>query len=691
MKTSILKICFLLLLSIGVKAQTYELKNSYLSRTISTKPYLHTTQIVNKIINMPLDIQPSEEFILRLSQGTDKIGTDVWLTSKDFSVKKQQSYRTQNGDQGIKIALENKKYGIHVDVHYELQENQFYMYKYLNITSDRSTTLERVDMDVIYMEGAYQPYNKKAITAQASANWRPGLGQPVYNYVNASFWGVEFPAATNTVVDQKIKLGYLWGKNLEPAKMYTTYKSVMGVADNAAYIDDAFLDYIDAIRIRPFRLEVNYNCCFDLGNGVNEETFTETSQLVHKELVEKRGVKPLNAYVIDDGWQDVSLPDLAREDGVWSINHKFSRDFEHTHQILNSLGSNLGLWLSPGSFFGSRKQVDILRENGYEALSLSMSMAGSKYMDKLEKRILNLTRQGVGYFKFDGLFGHLNIRDFELNGRGVPVMPQLNTKGFSANDKRLNHPVYDELKIYYLVAGTERLMQMMKHQHAVNPHVFTAITNGAYLSPWWLQYTDAVWLINCGDAAGGGNRSEELIYRDGIYHDVFLEENTKFPIHSIWNHEPKKTSTGESAEEFRDYLFMHLSRGAGLIELYLRPKILSSSDWDIIAEGLKWAESMFPTFQKVKMYGGHPQQKQIYGYSGWNKQNGYISMHNPSNKPQVLNLVFNREIGVTKDVLNVTLSSPITGDTKGLKKQWSYGDTLSIELQPKEIRILTFK
>ena len=82
-------------------------------------------------------------------------------------------------------------------------------------------------------------------------------------------------------------------------------------------------------------------------------------------------------------------------------------------------------------------------------------------------------------------------------------MPQLGLEGFSSNDERLNDSQYDELKLYYLTAGTERLMKIFNRLEEVNPDIFIAIANGAYLSPWWLQYVDVVWLINAGDAAKG--------------------------------------------------------------------------------------------------------------------------------------------------------------------------------------------
>lgn len=672
--------------------KNYLLENDFLSRKISVEPFLHTTEITNKLLRTKLTPLEHDEFILRLSEGTDKTGTDFILRSTDFKVENSKQYKLEGklAGSGLQFTLRNKAYGITVNVNYELPGEKPYMHKYISIESKKDITLERIDIDALTLEDVYQPYNKKAITSQAPANWSPGLGQPVYTLTSGTFWGVEFPAASNTATEQQMRLGYLWGKQIQSGTVYRSYKSVMGVADDAIYVDDAFFEYINDIRIRPLRLQVQYNSWFDFGPGVDKQKFRESVEHIHRELVTRRSVEPLNAYVIDDGWQDKTLPDLDKPDGVWTINSKFSKDFTETYQLMKEVNSTLGVWLSPGCFFGSRPQVDVLRKNGYEALSLSMSMTGPRYMDKLEKRVLKLTQQGINYFKYDGLFGHLNTRDFELNGRGAPCMPQLGTEGFSANDPRLNHPMYNELKTYYLVSGTERLMQMMLQQHAINPDVFIAITNGAYLSPWWLQYADVVWLINCGDAAGGANRSEELVYRDGVYYEVFATENTKFPINSIFNHEPKKTNTGESADEFRDYLFMNLSRGTGFVELYLKTKVLSDSDWDVLAEGIKWAHKIFPAFERVKMYGGDPRQKQLYGYSGWKDDMGYISMHNPSDKPQKLTLTLNRAIGVGKQLKNYNISSPLKNNTTGLKSQWSYGDTLTIELQPREIRILTF-
>lgn len=674
--------------------ENHVLENKYLKREFSIDKYLHTVSITNKQTQVSQSPFYCEEFSLRFSDGTDKTGTDFVLTSKDFAIKSNKDYtwKGKNPGKGLQFTLKNERYKITVDVFYELCEKDAYLHKYLVINSEKARTLERIDIDQLSCEGAYQPYNKNTITAQAYGNWSPGLGQPIYNYVNATFWGVEFPAASNTATNQQIKLGYLYGKQILPNKPYRSYKSVMGIADDPLYISDAFFDYINNIRIRPLRLQIQYNSWFDHGREINEQKFEQSAKNVYQELVVKRGVAPLRAYVIDDGWQDLSLSKLNEKDGVWTINDKFSKDFKKTHATMKELNGKLGIWLSPGCYFGGKKMVRPLKENGYEALASGMSMTGSRYMDKLENRILNFTRQGVCYFKFDGLFGNLGSREFDVTENAIPIMPQIIRKDMSANDFRLNDPMYDEFKMYYIVTGTERLMQIMRKQHEINPDIFIALTNGAYLSPWWLQYADVIWLINCGDAPRGcKNRSEELVFRDGIYHNTFRIENAQYPLSSIFNHEPKKKSAGESPEEFKKYLFMNLSRGTSFIELYLKIKNMSQQDWDILAEGLKWAQEVFPAIKRIKMLGGDPTLQQIYGYSGWNESQGYISLHNPSDKEKTFSIHLNRDIGIIKKFQNFSISSPLGHDQEISKRQWNYGDILTLKIPAKSIKLLTFK
>jgi hypothetical protein len=669
---------------------TCRIENTYLGRTIVVRDGpLRTTAIANKRAGTTAVPTSCNEFELRLSAGTDKPDTAVTLRSADFEVLKTTTsvVHSATATAVLSVLLENKPRGLTVEVRYELGKDDFYLRKYLRISSAQPVTLERIDVESLAFEDAQQPYTTRALTAQGK--WSPGLGEPLYGTKSGTFWGVEFPASDNLVKDHTLHCGYLWGRERSAGSVYQTYPAVMGVADNARYVQDAFFAYIDRIRIRPLRLQVQYNSWFDYGGGVNKDNFKKSVEQIHQKLVTERGNRPFQAYVIDDGWQDTGK-DWSQK--VWQVNGKFAPDFASCREATRNASSTLGLWLSPGCLFGAQGAVDKLRAGGCEALEKWMSLAGPKYMQLLEDRMVELTRQGVTYFKLDGLFGHLNTREFELRGEryGLPKLPQLGLEGLKPNDRTLNDSKYDELKIYYLTAGTERLMQVFRKMAEANPNVYIVISNGAYLSSWWLMYVDSIWMINAGDAASGTTRTQELVYRDDRYHEIWQKEQTPFPMHAIFNHEPKKLNSSEPKEVFRKYLYMSLSRGTGFVELYIKPSALKDYDWDVISEGLYWTYEVFPAFRRSRLHGGSPKAGEVYGYTGWTETLGYVSIHNPADKPQRYSLTLDRDSGLVPGSGPFLVSSPIEECTKNLKAEYAFGDSLVVELQPREIRILNF-
>jgi len=659
--------------------------NESLKRTLSTKGgVLTTASIENKLAKTVATPTACDEFHLRISKGTHTTGTDVDLTSADFKVADSIV-----GANEIAVRLENVKHGLTVTVRYSIKPGATWMHKTLDITPKKDVCLERLDVERISFADAHQPYTTRQITARRSAHWSPGLGQPLYTTKSATFWGIEFPAAYNFVTEKQMTCGYLWGRTVKAGQTYRTYPAVVGVGDDGKFIRDTFMAYINAIRVRPLRLQIQYNSWFDYHKSVTRESFLASVNKVHTELVELRGNKPLKAYVIDDGWQDTKAD---WSDKVWKVNSKFDKDFARCKTAITKRNSKLGLWLSPGCLFGAQGAIPGMKKLGWESIAPWMSMAGPKYMGKLEERMVGLADNGVNYFKLDGVFGHLNIRNFELNGDryGIPYMPQLGTKGMSGSSKRLNDAKYNELKTYYLVAGTERLMAVFANMAKANPDVYIVISNGAYLSPWWLQHIDSVWMINAGDAAGGSSRTKELTYRDGCYYKLYGIENTQFPQCALFNHEPKKVHSGETKDTFRRYLYMNISRGTGFIELYLKTFNLKDYDWDVLSEGLHWSQDVFPTFHRSRMHGGDPKKNEVYGYTAWTAEQGYISIHNPSGEEKKYTLKLDRAFGLVPNSGTFKLSSPIADCTAGLQAEYSYGDMITLTLKPREIRILNF-
>lgn len=651
--------------------------NELIGRTLSWQDrHLRTLAVRNGELGKSFPVGGNEEFAITVSVG----GQSRVVTSRDFDVTGVIDI-SQRDVRGREVTLSGDGQPLSLRVRYWVAGGEPVLRKAIDVIAKSDLVIDRVQVEVLGIPDAYNPYRPTEILAVGPAKWHPPLGQPVYTGDSAMWWGVEFPAARNHARDGSLSCGYLTRVALKKGGVWTSHPSVMGAADDPRYLKDAFFDYIDSTRARPLRLQTQYNSWFDFGVAVDTEKFTASVAKVNEELVVRRGVPPLQAYVIDDGWQDTKA-DWSKS-GVWPENGKFADDFKACRKTIADAGSHLGLWLSPGCLFNAQPAIPSMRAAGWRTLDPWMSLAGEPYMTSLEKRLVALAASPVGYFKFDGLFGHLNKRNFDVDG-------------FKGGENDLNDSRYDEAKERYLSLGTERLMRVFKRMGEVNPEIYLTISNGAFLSAWWLQSVDAVWMINAGDAAGGADRNGELVYRDSVYYRIVNpgNDNAQFPLHSIFNHEPKKTTTGEDAEIFRRYLFMNLSRGTGFVELYLKTRNLGPADWDVLAEGLKWAHKVFPNFKRSRMIGGNPAQSEVYGYSGWTESSGYVSLHNPSSGAKSFTVVLNREFGLPKQAVaagaGYLVSSPFKDDADGLDQHVSAGGQITITLPPKGIRVLEF-
>ncbi|MCB1210362.1 MAG: hypothetical protein KDK97_13595 [Verrucomicrobiales bacterium] len=658
-------------------AESASVGNELIARDVSWDGgRVSTSTIHNFVGQSQTPVAGGDEFSLTVR--LEGAIADVRLTAADFSVSGSQS---GPGNASLDVRLIGKTVPLDVVVRYFAKPGEPWMRKQLIVTARQPLRIGKVEIEHIAVADAVAPYHADQLTARGAAQWRPPLGQPVYTQQSGTWWGTEFPAARNEVKGGELICGYLTTVDLAVGETWSSHPSVVGASDSPAFVKDAFLDYIDATRARPLRLQTQYNCWFDYGKAVDTDKFTASVRKVNEELVIDRDVPPLRAYVIDDGWQDTAK-DWSRG-GVWPVNGKFPSDFVQAREEVARAKSALGLWLSPGCVFGGQPAIPKMRAAGWRTLDPWMSLTGAPYMDALEKRMVELASSGIAYFKLDGVFGHLNTRNFDI-------------EGFKGGEPELNDSKYDEAKERYLALGSERLMKIFQRMGTANPDVYIVISNGAFLSPWWLQHIDAVWMINAGDAAKGTDRTAELVYRDAAYFQLASADadNTQFPLNSIFNHEPKKTATGEAPDDFRRYLLMSLSRGTSFVELYLKTFELSESDWDVLAEGVKWAHRIFPAFKRSRMIGGNPKMSEVYGYTGWTTDSGYLSLHNPSDEQREFQITLDRSLGLPKSATGegatYRISSPLAEDAEALPKTATAGQPCQISLPPRTVRILEF-
>jgi hypothetical protein len=91
------------------------------------------------------------------------------------------------------------------------------------------------------------------------------------------------------------------------------------------------------------------------------------------------------------------------------------------------------------------------------------------------------------------------------------------------------------------------------------------------------------------------------------------------------------------------------------------------------------------------MHGGNPKAKEVYGYTGWNKEGGYISFHNPSEKVKTYTVKLDRQLGLVSSKNRYSISSPLNNEKELVGEKIGYGQELTIVLAPGEVKVLEFK
>jgi hypothetical protein len=70
--------------------------------------------------------------------------------------------------------------------------------------------------------------------------------------------------------------------------------------------------------------------------------------------------------------------------------------------------------------------------------------------------------------------------------------------------------------------------------------------------------------------------------------------------------------------------------------MYITPSLLSSDDWDVLAEAAKWSRDNAQTLKDSHWIGGDPSRLEVYGWASWSQDNAkaIVTLRNPSDQPQ---------------------------------------------------------
>ena len=535
------------------------------------------------------------------------------LGKSDFVIKKHEFKDLDHGTKELTVSLTGKDFPLEARITYRLDSNAFYVRRKLTVidTSRAGHFLQKIYPIAENIVGKWTDIKDG------------GFGQPValQRNENGAFFGIEYPAADNSVVkDGKglhVFCGHEVGERIEADGVASEW-AVEGITPDP-YVKLWFMKYVDDIRVAPLRPYTLYNSWYDLrsteyprvpeGNRMNEKNIFHIIDLMRKNMIEKHDIK-LDAFVLDDGW------DVYESD--WVLRQKeFPHGLSPIVDELKKTNTNLGLWMGPtGGYSFRMKRINWMKGHGYEVVgntpnTAMMCLAGNNYSALFKKRVTDfVANDGVGYFKWDGI-------------------------QFSCSEPDHGHPV----GIYSRRAVMESLIDKVHAVREKNPNIFLNITSGTWLSPWWVKYANTIWMqgsdYGYADVPSVSPRDAAITYRDFVLYDDFKNEDLWFPIANLMTHGIIKGNLEwlggkeEPLDKFMNEVLLYFARGVAMWELYISPDILTDSEWDALGQAMKWARDRFPILSTSEMVGGDPTKRQPYGYVHFNGTKGIIAARNP--------------------------------------------------------------
>lgn len=625
-----------------------------------------------------------------------------------------------------------------------MYDGDFFLRKFLEIeNSDKTARIDYIDGEHLVTNSGDKtwtvPTNAGGVVAMDTA--KANLGQPIY--INGMFFGSEFPAADTQIVSSLGRARYYTGKNFDDFARdgqltsdgkYVSWQTVCGASrsngSDQSVVQQDFFAYIDSIAT-PTDFRIQYNSWFDNMMRITDDNILSSFQAVDQNLSET-GVRPLESYVVDDGWNQYrqSSGTLSRQDdiekngpatdvnteGFWQFNSKFPQGFTPSSELVQAFGSNFGVWIGPrGGYNYNSTLADIITAagNGSKAGG-SIDVADSRYVKKFQEMAIQWMKDyKVNYWKWDGFADRDQYNAF-ASGEGVV--------GY---DEAHQHMYGGPNGFYHSTDLWEKWIVLFKNVRQAEKDLgikklWISLTCYVNPSPWYLQWANSVWIQCIGDRGEVYNTTlnnkmdKMLTYRDACYYDFVVRHQFQFPLANLYNHDPiyGKEGTGintdpMTGDQFRNYLYMMGTRGTAFWELYYSDSLMDEEKYLVNADFLAWEEANFDKIRNAKMIGGTPagntylssgtlmnangETQDAYGFAGFNDAGeGIVSMRNPSSAAKTISFTLNAAIGAKTE--GTYYVKPVhtyvnSGTATAAQASYAAGSTVTMTLQPGETQV----
>ena len=647
MKSGLIGLPLLLINFIG-QAQQITLKNDLIQRTFSyTDKTWRTTAFSDMNGDRTLKVISEEFNILPIGGNQTLSVADFISTVKPKFYKKGDTSFLEISYKPKPVAFTNPACPDELIACHFVVKGQRFIRKKIKLLFNKEATVDRLEVERFVSQGD-----------QSGG----GRGEPVF-VNNTWFFGLEYPAGYSRCKDGNFPASFgryydkvgnysfidLEGRDIAPGCAQGTIRlmhfpgysipkqkqfeilsktSVAGFSSKNGQAKNAFMQYLATLWKSP-RSFLNYNNWFDKSaKNLKGEAFVNVYKK-YKKIVEPYGVK-IDAMVPDDGWQN--------RNGIWEPLPDFfpngDADLALLSKRLKEEGTGLGLWLSVNGYnnninWGLKNGYREAKRNSYfKQYNRYYSLSATKYKEAILKRVPELAKKAnLVYFKHD--FNELCDLD-------------------SGN----NHPATDR---HGHEANLDVALEVLTATRKVKPEIFQNLTNWIWFSPWWLQYADYLWML-AGDDGVNGNTPEistKAMFttdRDTYLWRLYGNEQDRplVPISRLMTHGILQTSVKDKdipLQDWMDYVLMHYGRGTLLKEWYVSIDAMTTDQWKTLCAVHNWAKQHERELNNAQFVGGRPDEGNVYGYIGWEKDKAVLVARNAGVHTQKLIIPFNAGTG----------------------------------------------
>ena len=666
--------------------------NDYIERRFSTKDnQLITKEIINKRIENQKKItfkNYSAEFIVAFKIHGFFGDKTEFLSSSNLVLENINIFK-RHVEFIFKRCLYNGAKITFIEC-IEIEDDAHYMRKYIEIIVDPEEqhllTIDYIDCEHITVDTPEQQWTIGDIEPAYLSAYHSALGQPVY--VNGMFMGSEFPLAENNIDNNIIYSRYFSGKRFDEMTLncghtFKTWNTVVGAASGMEQqvIREDFLNYIRDIS-RKIKPRFQYNSWYDHMHDITNENIVDSFKNIEDNL-SKTMVPPLDSYVVDDGFVDWNAD-------FWTFNEKFPDELYPAVSTVKKLSSEFGLWNGPRGGYNNKtpifgRHMEKAGKGGYNRAAADVCVSSLDYIKNITEYYLDYTKKfDINYWKLDGFL--------------LKACPS----------KKHGHMTGGYNQMYQYTEMWENWINIFRKlriaRESIGKDLWINQTSYCNASPWFLQWSDSLWIQNSGDIGftdktdNGeklSNRDVDrvLTYRDGRYYDFSVVRNYQFPHEFIYNHDPIYGNTAKISmtdEEFRKYMFMMTTRGTAFWELYYSYNMFNKAKWRINADALRFIRNNYDVIKTSRFIGGSPTNGEVYGYSAWTEKAGVVSLRNPSNKPQKYTINLDKTIGTFASAQDMKRAFIYPYEAEKDENLYKYGDSITVDLAPCEVVIMKF-